>query len=135
MSNGKGKMSAEFVTCLLLLAAPVSLSAESAKAKSKESSPKQSTVASMKIDTAVVPEEKSPVDPVICVTPGDAVAGQNTVDEKSSASAKPVSDVQAEPENEPNTGYVKDKLRLSLGKKSAPDQPQQCGVDEAESQK
>jgi hypothetical protein len=133
VSNGKGKMSAEFITCLLLLAAPVSMSAESAKSKSKESSPKQSSVASMKVDTTAVAEEKSPADPVICVTPGDAAVAQAAVDEKSSA--KPASDAQAEPESQSDTGYVKDKLRLSLGKKSAPDQPQQCGVDEAESQK
>jgi hypothetical protein len=134
-------MRVAFVACLLLV--PVSfLSAQPAKAKSKESSTKQSAIAGLKPEAASANEsrEKAPADPAICVKPGDADASQAASQPKSSpaAAAKSTSDGEASADSgrESSAGFMKDKLKLSLGGKSDSDsvEPQQCGVDEEASQ-
>ena len=137
-NSGTGLSCVAGTACLLLVAVS-SLSAQPAKARSKESPTKPSATAGLRPEAAAAsgPAEKAPADPVICVTPGDGDAAQAVVKDKASASPKPAreSEPSTESGSDANTGYVKDKLKLSLGKKSAPDQPQQCGGDEAESQK
>ena len=137
-NNGSGLTCVAGTACLLLVAVS-SLSAQPAKARSKESPAKPSAAAGLRPDVAPArgPAEKAPADPVICVTPRDGDAAPAVVQDKTGASPKPAreSEPSTESGSDANAGYVKDKLKLSLGKKSAPEQPQQCGGDEAESQK
>ena len=128
------------VAACLFLVAGSSLAAQSEKAKSKQSPTKRS--ATGKAAAVGGPAEKAPADPVICLKPGDAGATRaavegKEVEGKASGTAKPAgeSEPPAESGSDANVGYAKDKLKLSLGGKSAPEQPQQCGVDEVESQK
>jgi hypothetical protein len=123
----------------LLLATFSPLSAQPAKAK--EASTKPPAVAELK------PEAPSSsaaanvaADPATCVKPGDTQAAQGPDDTKPSASSASATAGSGEAANESadqsNTEFMKDKLKLSLGGKKgpAPDEPLQCGVDEAGSQ-
>ena len=125
-----------------LLCAVVSpLSAQPGKVK--ETTTKPSTVAELKPDTTKASSSttKASADPVICVKPSDAQASPAAGDDKTSASSSasaPASDNDAATESgdKSSADFMKDKLKLSLGGKSgsASDQPQQCGIDETESQ-
>lgn len=120
----------------LVLAVVSPLAAEPAKAK--EANTKQSPVAELKPSAASTPAS-APVDPVVCVAPSDADASKPAAgDDKASASSSAKisasdSEASAESETDSSAGFMKDKLKLSLGGKSgsASDQPQQCGIDEA----
>ena len=122
------------VAACLFLVAGSSLAAQSEKAKSKQSPTKRFASAGPTGKAAAV---SGPADPVICAKPGDADATRAAVEGKVSDATKaaPESEPPAESGSDANVGYAKDKLKLSLGGKSAPEQPQQCGVDDAESQK
>jgi hypothetical protein len=132
-----------FLACLLIVVVVSPLAAQ--PAKGKEATTKQSTVAELKPDAvpAGTPAANQPADPVVCVTPSAADAADPAAspvgDDKASASAKASTsdaDAVAESGNDSSDGFMKDKLKLSLGGKSgsASDQPQQCGLDEAGAQ-
>jgi hypothetical protein len=123
-----------FAVCLLLVAvSPLS----AAPAKAKDATTKPSSAPELKADAASIPAANAAADPVVCVKPADPDAAPVAAsDEKSNATAK-TSAADAEPTtdsaSESNSGFMKDKLKLSLGGKSgaASDQPQQCQIDEA----
>jgi hypothetical protein len=141
-SNNRTRLTwVRVAACLFLLVVPglSAWSAQSGKSKSKQSPAKQSAIAGRTGKAAAVSgsAEKVPADPVICAKPGDADAARAGVEGNPSGAARPATESEppAESGSDANVGYAKDKLKLSLGGKSAPEQPQQCGVDEAESQK
>ena len=123
-----------FAACLLL----VSVSPLSATpAKTKDATPKQSSAPELKADAASAAAANVAADPVVCVKPADPdAAPAAAADEKSNATAKTSAadtETTTDSASETNSGFMKDKLKLSLGGKSgtASDQPQQCGIDEA----
>jgi hypothetical protein len=139
---GRAAATAALVGCLLVLATS-GLSAEPAKAKAKEVTTKQSSVAALKSEAPAVssPAANAAVDPAVCAKPEDAGASPvasspvASSDEKPSVAA-PASANEAETSDssvESKADFMKDKLKLSLGGKSGStsDQPQQCGIDEA----
>jgi hypothetical protein len=122
------------VVCLALVAvAPLS----AAPAKSKDASTKQSSAPVLKADAASTPAVDPAAVPVVCVKPADPDAAPTAEnDEKASSTSRTSAadpETTADSPSESNSGFMKDKLKLSLGGKSgaASDQPQQCVVDEA----
>ena len=135
MTNIKSSI---FLTSLLL-AVVSPLSAQPAKAK--EATTKASSVTELKSVTASDPSPASAaVDPATCIKPDDVKATQATVNDEKSSPSSPVAKAEAgddataaEPASDSDANFMKDKLKLMLGGKSAPapDQPQQCVIDEA----
>ena len=123
-----------------MLTAALPLLAEAGKTKSKDVSAKPTAAATIKADAATISSASASTDPVVCVKPGDADSAQaSATDQKSGnvASAKAsAGDTEVSDSADSNKDFMKDKLKLSLGGKSASasDQPQQCGIDEADSQ-
>jgi hypothetical protein len=123
----------------LLLAVVSPLSAQPAKAK--DATTKASSVTDLKPVAATDPSTaSSTVDPATCIKPEDVKATQAPVSDEKSSPASPVAKAEAgddataaEPVSDSDANFMKDKLKLMLGGKSAPapDQPQQCVIDEA----
>jgi hypothetical protein len=123
-----------FAVCMVLVSVPPLWATP---AKTKDATPKQSSAPELKADPTGASAVNAAADPVVCVKPADPDAAPAAAsDEKSSATAKTSaadSETTTDSASEPNSGFMKDKLKLSLGGKSgaAQDQPQQCGIDEA----